>query len=387
MSDALERIVGAHLRSLDPYIPGRPAEDVAREHGLTDVIKLASNENPLGPSPRALAAANAALQEVHRYPDGAAQALRAGLAARLGVGPARVLLGNGSNELITLLARLVLSPGDEAVVAEGAFAIYRLAIQGAGAVARVVPMRNYTHDLDAMQAAIGPKTRMVFVGNPNNPTGTIYRRAEWERFAARVPEDVVVLCDDAYAEYVEDREYPDTLREPDRHPLLVVLRTFSKIYGLAGLRVGYGIGPAALVDLIDRLRDPFNVNHVAQAAALGALDDEAHVARSQEVNRAGRTFFERTCRALGFAFVPSHANFLMVDVGDGCEVAKALERVGVIVRPVGGYGFPRHVRVSVGLPAENTRFAQALAALSGTSGGTAAALQQEPLGAGGGVRG
>lgn len=379
MSGALERIVRAHLRSLDPYVPGRPAEDVAREHGLRDVLKLASNENPLGPSPRALAAATAALHGVHRYPDGAAQSLRGKLAERFGVGPERVLLGNGSNELITLLARLVLSPGDEAVVAAGAFAIYRLAIQGAGAAARVVPMHEHTHDLDAMLAAVGPATRMVFLGNPNNPTGTIYRRAAWQRFIERVPRDVVVLCDDAYAEYVDDPEYPDTLREPDRHPLLVVLRTFSKIYGLAGLRVGYGIGPAALVDLVERLRDPFNVNSVAQAAAMAALDDTAHVAASQRVNRAGRAFLERTCRALGLAFLPSHANFLMIDVGDGCGVAQALERVGVIVRPLGGYGFARHVRVSVGLPEENTRFAQALAALCGLGGGTAAALAQEPL--------
>jgi histidinol-phosphate aminotransferase len=379
MSGVLDRIVGAHLRSLDPYIPGRPAEDVAREHGLADVIKLASNENPLGPSARALAAAEAALREVNRYPDGAALSLRQRLADRLGVGPERVLLGNGSNELITLIARLVLSPGHEGVVAEGAFAIYRLAIQGAGAAARVVPMRDHTHDLAAMCDAIGPTTRMVFLGNPNNPTGTIYRRAEWERFLERVPKDVVVLCDDAYAEYVDDRDYPDTVREPDRHPLLVVLRTFSKIYGLAGLRVGYGIGPTDLVDLVDRLRDPFNVNHVAQRAAAAALDDTDHVARSQRVNRAGRAFLERTCRALGLAFVPSHANFLMVDVGDGRQVTGALERTGVIVRPIAGYGFPRHVRVSVGLPEENTRFAQALAALCGKGGSTAAALVQEKL--------
>jgi histidinol-phosphate aminotransferase len=379
MSGVLDRIVGAHLRSLDPYVPGRPAEDVAREHGLDDVVKLASNENPIGPSPRALAAADAALREVHRYPDGAAQGLRQSLAARLGVGPERVLLGNGSNELITLLARLILSPGDEAVVAEGAFAIYRLAIQGAGAAARIVPMRDYAHDLAAMADAVGPATRMVFLGNPNNPTGTIYRRDAWERFIDRLPRDVVVLCDDAYAEYVEDRDYPDTMREPDRHPLLVVLRTFSKIYGLAGLRVGYGVGPVAVVDLVDRLRDPFNVNHVAQRAAIAALDDVAHVAESRRVNRAGRAFLERTCRALGLDFVPSHANFLMIDVGDGRHVTGALERVGVIVRPLVGYGFPRHVRVSVGLPEENTRFAQALAALCGKGGSTAAALVQEGL--------
>ncbi|MBM4270164.1 MAG: histidinol-phosphate transaminase [Deltaproteobacteria bacterium] len=379
--------VAAHLRDLSPYVPGRPIAEIEREYGLERVVKLASNENPLGPSRRACEAVTRELAEVHRYPDGGATLLRDELARRFGVGPDRVLLGNGSNEILTLLARVLLGPGNEAVFAEGAFAIYALATQAAGARGIAVPMKDFTHDLDAIVDAIGPRTRIVFLGNPNNPTGTIYRRAAWERFLERVPRDVVVVCDDAYAEYVTDPEYPDTLREADRHPHLVVLRTFSKIYGLAGLRIGYGIGPADLVDLIDRLRDPFNVNHLAQVAALGALDDDEHVRASRELNRAGLDFLSRVCRALSLPFVPSHANFLLVEVGDGAHAFQALLRAGVIVRPVGGYGFPGHVRVSIGTPEENTVFAQALAALLGRSGTAAAQLVQPPLEARGGAGG
>lgn len=377
MSLRLERLVPAHLRSLAPYVPGRPAEDVAREHGLERVVKLASNENPLGPSPRALRAVAGALAELGRYPDGAGRGLRAALAGRLGVEPERIALGNGSNEIITLLARLFVGAGEEAVVSEGAFAIYRLAVQAAGGVVRSVPMRGFVHDLEAMARAVGPATRLVFVGNPNNPTGTIFRRPEWERFLARIPDDVVVVCDEAYAEFVEDPDYPDAIREPDRHPLLVVVRTFSKAYGLAGLRVGYALAAADVIDLLDRIRDPFNVNALAQAAARAALEDAEHLERSRSAVRAGRRFLERVFGELGLAFVPGEANFLMVDVGDGGRVAAGLERRGVIVRPIAGYGFPRHVRITVGTPEENGALARALALELGIE--PRADFVQEPL--------
>ncbi|MDG2303807.1 MAG: histidinol-phosphate transaminase [Candidatus Binatia bacterium] len=363
-----------------PYVPGKPAAEIEREFGLARVIKLASNENPLGPSPRATEAMQRALSELNRYPDGDGTDLRAELARRFGVTPKRILLGNGSNEILTLLGRVLLKPGDEAVMSDGAFIVYPLATQANGATRVSVPTTDFGHDLEAMADAIGPDTRVVFLANPNNPTGTMFRRAAWEKFIARVPDNVVVVCDNAYAEYVLDPEYPDAIAQPDRHPGLVALRTFSKIYGLAGLRVGYGVGPEWLVDLVDRIRDPFNVNHLAQAGALAALDDVEHVRACREMNRDGMRFLERVCRALGIGFVPSHGNFVLVEIGDAGNAFEALLRAGVIVRPVGGYGFPGHVRVSIGMPEENTVFAQALAALLGRSDAGVASLVQSPSG-------
>lgn len=371
--------VAPHLRDLMPYVPGKPASEIQREFGLGRVVKLASNENPLGPSPRALEAMREALGELHRYPDGDATDLRTELGRRLGVRPERILLGNGSNEILTLIGRVLLKEGDEAVMSEGAFIVYLLATRSSGAGRVAVASVEHAHDLEAMADAITGETRVVFVANPNNPTGTIFRRAAWERFLERVPDDVVVVCDSAYAEYVTDPDYPDALLDLGRHPQLVVLRTFSKIHGLAGLRIGYGVGPAWLVDLIDRVRDPFNVNHVAQVAALAALEDEAHLHASREANRQGLRFLERACRALGLGFVPGHGNFLLIEIGDAAGAFEALLRAGVIVRPVAGYGYPHHIRVTVGTPEENTEFAMAVAALLGQSGPAVASLVQPPL--------
>ncbi len=374
--------VAAYLRELMPYVPGKPTSAIEREYGLSRVVKLASNENPLGPSPRAVEAMRTVIADLHRYPDGDAADLRAALAAHHAVTPDRILLGNGSNEILTLIGRVLLRPGDEAVMSEGAFIVYLLATQASGARRVAVPAVEFGHDLEAMASAIGPATRVVFLANPNNPTGTIFRRSSWERFLSRVPEDVVVVCDNAYAEYVLDPEYPDAFEDLARHPQLVVLRTFSKIHGLAGLRVGYGVGPGWLVDLVDRVRDPFNVNLLAQVGALAALGDDAHIEASREANRQGLRFLERVCRALGLGFVPGHGNFLLVDVGDAAEAYESLLRAGVIVRPVAGYGFPRHLRVTVGTPEENTTFAQALAALLGRSGASIASLAQPALAVG-----
>jgi histidinol-phosphate aminotransferase len=357
---SIQHLVPPWLASLVPYQPGKPVEEVEREYGIRDSIKLASNENPLGPSSRAVTAMRAAIGAVHRYPDGGGFYLKQKLAEKLGVGTEQVALGNGSNEILELLARSFLRPGEDAVMSEQAFVIYASVVQAAAGIPRSVPLREFTHDLDAMASVVGKATRLVFLGNPNNPTGTIYRRDAFERFLARIPKDVIIVADDAYAEYVEDPEYPSTLEhhKPDR--LLVTLRTFSKIYGLAGLRIGYGVGPPEVIAALERVRQPFNVNSLAQVAALAALDDEEHVERSRRTNREGMRFLEREFARLGLAYVPSQANFVLVRVGDGEKIYEKLLRQGVIVRPVGGYGFPEHVRVTVGTAEENRRFVAAL---------------------------
>jgi histidinol-phosphate aminotransferase len=356
----IAHLVPPWLASLVPYQPGKPIEEVEREYGIGDSIKLASNENPLGPSPRALAAMREAAANVNRYPDGGGFYLKQKLAEKLGVGADQIALGNGSNEILELVARSFLRPGDEAVMSAQAFVVYASVVQAAAGIPRAVPLRDFTHDLDAIGDTVGRSTRLVFLGNPNNPTGTIYRRAAFERLLDRLPRDVVVVADDAYAEYVEDPDYPRTIDylRPDR--LLVTMRTFSKIYGLAGLRIGYGIGPAEIIAAIERVRQPFNVNSLAQAGALAALDDEEHVERSRRTNREGLDFLAAAFARLGLDYVPSHANFVLVRVGNGGAVYEALLRQGVIVRPVAGYGFPEHVRVTVGTPSENERFVAAL---------------------------
>ena len=368
MSD-VRSLVPEWIRTLTPYAPGMPVEELERELGIRDSIKLASNENPLGPSPRALAAVAAALPNLHRYPDGSSFYLTQRLAARHGVAAREILVGNGSNELLELVVRSFLRPGDEAVMADQAFVIYRLVVQAAAGVPRVVPLRDFTHDLEAMARAVGRHTRLVFLGNPNNPTGTIFRRAAWEAFLAAMPGHVIVVADDAYAEYVEDRDYPDTtaLRGDGSVPV-VTLRTFSKLYGLAGLRVGYAVAPAPLIEVLGRVRQPFSVNALAQVAACAALDDEEHVRRTLATNREGLAYLAEAFRRLGLEYVPSAANFVLVRVGDGARVYDALLRRGVIVRPMDVYRFPAHVRVTVGLPAENARFVEALAGVLGGGG-------------------
>jgi histidinol-phosphate aminotransferase len=356
----LQHLIPPWLASLVPYQPGKPVEEVEREYGIRDSIKLASNENPLGPSPRAVEALRGALAGIHRYPDGGGFYLKQRLAAKLGVSIDQIALGNGSNEILEFVARTFLRPGEDAVMSEQAFVVYASVVQSAAGIPRAVPLREFTHDLDAIAAAVRKSTRLVFLGNPNNPTGTIYPRAAFERLLERLPGDVVVVADDAYAEYVSDPEYPRTLDylRPDR--LLITLRTFSKIYGLAGLRIGYGIGPTELVAALERIRQPFNVNVLGQVAALAALDDDEHVERSRRANREGMLFLERELTRLGLAYVPSQANFVLVRVGAGGEVYERLLRRAVIVRPMGGYGFPEHVRVTVGTAEENRRFVDAL---------------------------
>ena len=357
----IKTLVRPWLHSLEPYPPGKPIDELEREYGVRDSIKLASNENPLGPSPKALAAVRTALADVHRYPDGSCYHLRRALARKLRVAPEAVLFGNGSNELIELIVRAFLHAGEEAVMADQAFVIYRMLVQAQGGRGIIVPLRNFTHDLEAMAEAITPATRLVFLANPNNPTGTIFFREQWEEFLAALPPEVIVVMDEAYAEFVEDPRYPEALADLRGDHPLIILRTFSKIYGLAGLRVGYAVAHPDIIDLLNRLRAPFNVNTLAQVAALAALDDDEHVERTRQVNREGMAYLREAFDGLGLEQVPSWANFILVKVGNAARYYDTLLRLGVIVRPVPVYGFPEHVRVTVGTQAENERLVRALA--------------------------
>jgi histidinol-phosphate aminotransferase len=370
----VKNLVRPWLRSLEPYPPGKPIDELEREYGVTESIKLASNENPLGPSPKALRAVQAALADVHRYPDGGCYHLRRALARKLRVAPESLIFGNGSNEIIELIVRTFLHAGEEAVMADQAFVIYRMLVQAQGGKGIIVPLRNFTHDLEAMADAITPATRVVFLANPNNPTGTIVFREQWEEFLAAVPRDVIIVMDEAYAEFVEDSRYPDALADVRGEHLLIVLRTFSKIYGLAGLRVGYGVAHPDLIDLLDRLRAPFNVNTLAQVAALAALDDDEHVERTRQVNRDGMAYLREAFGGLGLECVPSWANFILVKVGPVARLYDALLRQGVIVRPVSVYGFPEHVRVTIGTREENERLVRALVRMLGTEEGKGVAV-------------
>ncbi|HME62095.1 MAG TPA: histidinol-phosphate transaminase, partial [Candidatus Binatia bacterium] len=340
--------VPEYIRSLIPYEPGKPIEEVEREYGISNSVKLASNENPLGPSPKALAAMRSKLEQLNLYPDGDCFYLRQALSKKLGVAAETLIFGNGSNEIIELAARTFLRPGDEAVMAEQAFVVYQLIVQAVGGRSRAVPLKNFTHDLPALAAAVSTRTRMMFLANPNNPTGTIFRRAEWERFLGQLSPDILLIVDEAYFEYVRDADYPDSLRYHTHERAIITLRTFSKLYGLAGLRIGYGVAPQELISLMQRVRQPFNVNAPAQWAALAALDDAEHVKRSLDANRRGLEFLQKEFTRLRLEFVPSQANFILVRVGRGQEVFQRLLKQGVIVRPTTGYRFPEHVRVTIG---------------------------------------
>lgn len=352
--------VPEYIRSLIPYEPGKPIEEVEREYGISNSVKLASNENPLGPSPKALAAMRSKLEQLNLYPDGDCFYLRQALSKKLGVAAETLIFGNGSNEIIELAARTFLRPGDEAVMAEQAFVVYQLIVQAVGARSRAVPLKNFTHDLPALAAAVSTRTRMMFLANPNNPTGTIFRRAEWERFLGQLSPDILLIVDEAYFEYVRDADYPDSLRYHTHERAIITLRTFSKLYGLAGLRIGYGVAPKELISLMQRVRQPFNVNAPAQWAALAALDDAEHVKRSLDANRRGLEFLQKEFTRLRLEFVPSQANFILVRVGRGQEVFQRLLKQGVIVRPTTGYRFPEHVRVTIGTMEENRKFIDAL---------------------------
>ncbi len=367
-------LVPEWIRSLAPYPPGKPIEELEREYGIYGSIKLASNENPLGPSPKAVAAIAAVLQELHRYPDGNCFYLKEATARKYGVSPDALIFGTGSNEIIELAVRTFLRPGDEAVMSEHAFVVYKLIVQAAGGVSREVPMRNLTHDLGAIADAITPRTRLVFLANPNNPTGTIFRKREWEDFLYQLPAGVITVVDEAYFEYVDDPDYPNSLAWHGKDRLLITLRTFSKIYGLAGIRLGFGVSNPELIEVMNRVRQPFNVSSLAQVAALAALADDEHLQRTVQCNREGMAYLRNELQRLGVEAVPSWANFLLVRTGNGARVYEALLRQGVIVRPVGVYDLSDYVRVTVGTASENERFVRALEQVLRVGGVSAAAF-------------
>lgn len=350
------------VRGIVPYEPGKPIEELRRERGLQSVIKLASNENPLGPSPKAVEAITAAAHEVCLYPDGGGFYLRQALAKKLGVGPGQLILGNGSVELIELVLKTFVHDGEEVVSSQYGFAMYGIATKVVGGKNIVVPARDLHHDLRAMAEAIGPATKVVFIANPNNPTGTMATSTEVEEFMAALPPRVILVYDQAYYEYVQRPDYPEMLRYIEEGRNIVVLRTFSKAYGLAGLRIGYGITREGLARLVNLVRSPFNTTRLAQLAAAAALDDDEHVKRTAELTRKGREQLYKGLRDLGFNTYPSEGNFLLFDAnGDGRELCRELEGRGIILRPMGGYGLPRHVRVTVGTTEQNEMLLKALA--------------------------
>jgi histidinol-phosphate aminotransferase len=351
-----------YVRAIAPYQPGKPISELAREMGIPEagIVKLASNENPLGMSSHARDAIVRSLGEVPRYPDGNGFALKTALARRLGVERERIVLGNGSNDILDMAARTFLAPGLSAVYAQHAFAIYPLATQTVGATGIEVPARDYGHDLPAMARAIRPDTRVVFVANPNNPTGTFVAGPDVLRFLEAVPGDVLVVLDEAYTEYLSEAQRYDALAWLPRFPNLLISRTFSKAYGLAGLRVGYGVGHPAVIELLNRVRQPFNVGNLALAAAEAALVDEEFLAKSAELNRRGMGQLLAGFQALGLEWMPSAANFVTVRVGNAASVNARLLKQGVIVRPIAGYGLAEWLRVSIGLPEDNSRFLAAL---------------------------
>ena len=349
-----------YVRAISPYQPGKPITQLAREMGIPveRIVKLASNENPLGMSPKARAALEAAVGTLERYPDDFE--LKAAVAAHTGLGRERIVLGNGSNDLLDMAARVFLAPGRSTVFSQHAFAVYPLASLSVGAELIAVPAREFGHDLDAMRAAVRPDTRLVWIANPNNPTGTFVPYPQLKEFMRALPGDVVVVLDEAYNEYLPAKVSADSKDWLGEFPNLVITRTFSKIYGLAGLRVGYALASAEIADLMNRVRQPFNCNNLALAAATAALDDREFVARSQELNRAGMEQLVAGFRQLGFAFIPSYGNFVAFRAGDAATVNDKLLRQGVIVRPIAGYGMPEWLRVTIGTEAENRRFLQAL---------------------------
>jgi histidinol-phosphate aminotransferase len=350
-----------YVLGINPYIPGKPIEELERELGISNSIKLASNENPLGPSPAAIAAIKDSFGDLNRYPDGAGYYLKKALAEKFSVAEDELILGNGSNELLDIAVRTFMQKGDEAVMATPSFVVYSMAVQAVGGKPVQVQLRNFTHDLVSMAAAISTRTKMVFIANPNNPTGTINTKGEFQALMEAVPDSVLVVLDEAYFEYVANPDYADSMKYLRSKKNVLILRTFSKIYGLAGLRIGYGIAKPEVLNDMNRLREPFNTNTIAQRAALGALNDSVHISHSKNINEAGKTYLYSELDSLGVKYVRTEANFLYIPVEKAVDVYERLLRSGVIIRPMG----PNAIRVTIGLPEENRRFIESFRTTAG----------------------
>jgi histidinol-phosphate aminotransferase len=345
--------VSDNIKNITPYVPGKPIEELERELGISGSIKLASNENPLGPSPKAMVALKKVVEGVNRYPDGSGFYLSQALAAKFSVDLSQIILGNGSNELIELVVRTFVRPGDEVVSADPSFVVYKMITQAAGGTNVIVPCKDLRHDLNAMAERITSRTKVMFIANPNNPTGTMNTKAEMDRFMERVPENVIVAVDEAYFEYVTHADYPDSLDYLKDGRNILALRTFSKIYGLAGLRIGYGITTAEIAELLNKVRQPFNTNSLAQAAALAALADRRHVEKSIAINNEGKQYLYQSFGQLGLSFTPTETNFILFETAlNAKDVYTALLKQGVIIRQMG----EKRLRVTIGLPEENKRF-------------------------------
>ena len=360
-SNSFLHLAAPGIASLSPYVPGKPVSELERELGICNSVKLASNENPLGCSEKVISALQKQLNEVARYPDGGGYALRTALAERHGVDPAAITLGNGSNDVLDMIARLFLSPGLESLFSQHAFAVYPICSQAVGATLKMASAVEYGHDLKAMAEMVTDKTRVVWIANPNNPTGTWLASAALKAFIAQLPKTTIVVVDEAYIEYVDEADYPDSSAWLDDFNNLIVTRTFSKAYGLASLRVGYSISDPDIAELLNRVRQPFNVNSMALAAAEAALQDQVFIGRAVTTNRVGMQLLCRGFESMGLDYIPSVGNFVCVDVAQKAEpIEQALLQEGCITRPVGAYGLPNHLRISVGLEAENQRFLAAL---------------------------
>lgn len=353
----------SYITDIKPYVPGKPVEELERELGVKDSIKLASNENPLGPSPMALKAVLDDLantkhsNSLNRYPDGSGYYIKKALSEKLSVSEDEIIMGNGSNELIDIAVRTFLKAGDEAVMAHPSFVVYPMSAQAIGAKSVQIPLKNYTHDLDAMADAVTPLTKILFIANPNNPTGTINKQDEFDRLMKRVPDGILLIVDEAYYEYVADHDYADSMKHFREGRDMLILRTFSKMYGLAGLRIGYGIASKDIITEINKLRPPFNTSSIAQKAALWALKDDDHVKATREINEEGKKYLYRELDSLGLKYVPTEANFIYMPLEqDSLALNDKLLRQGVIIRPMG----PQSIRVTIGLPEENRRFIEAL---------------------------
>lgn len=365
-TNRFEDLAAPGVRSLRPYQPGKPIEELQREYGVSDIIKLASNENPLGPSKKVLEFISAESNEIARYPDGYGFNLKQLLSRKHSISMDRITLGNGSSDPLEFVVRVFVQPGDEVLFSEHAFAMYPIVTQAANATAVVAPAKEWGHDLEAMATRISERTRVIFIANPNNPTGTWLKQKELEAFFTHVPESIIVVVDEAYFEYAIDPalgadDYPDASQLLNRYPNLVVTRTFSKAYGLAGLRVGYSLSHPDIANLLNRIRPPFNLNSLALAAACAGLEDTDHVDRAVSLNAQEMARLTESFGQMGLEYIPSVGNFVSVDVGsNAAAVYDALLYEGVIVRPVANYGMPRHLRVTLGLPEENSRFLDAL---------------------------